>query len=555
MAHNPLILLFLQAINAGTIREAKLNIPILAIVWILAWLMVDPMRNFPLNDDWSYSMSVKVLVEEGRFFLHDWLGVPLFSQILWGSLFCMPFGFSFMALTVSTLSAGLAGIIFSYLTILRISRDTVLSFGAALLIAFNPLFFSLSETFMTDIPFYALFMAVIYLYVLHLQEKKHKYWALGTLFMVTAMLLRQIAVILPLAFTLYILVSRSPYRKKQLVLYSAALVIAVAVYELYGWMLGWLGLQAGPFRQLSEVFTTNLTDLGWRVFTRTGLMLLQAGLWLFPLVLYWFVTQLGRIRNNYKVLMTPVILLLFPMIRMYHAIPGENILFDLGLGPVTTVDVYIHGSTLTTFSVPWIWHIIRPVSFTGGIMIIALAALKVIDWFRSEREGCLRDNTDSSMLWAMIILVSQVPMMINFTYFDRYILPLFIPVILLTYPSRILPGANRLLKQITLPAFLLIIAWFSIAGTKNYIEWNRLRWHAAEVLIREGVSAGEIDGGHEFNGWNGAHIDKDGRWDVSDYDYAITFTELEGFAVMKRYDAYNYIKLNYYPVYMLERIH
>lgn len=58
------------------------------LFWIVLVLLVNVRGNFPLNDDWSYSYSVKTLVEDGKLELTGWISMPVISQIYWGSLFC-----------------------------------------------------------------------------------------------------------------------------------------------------------------------------------------------------------------------------------------------------------------------------------------------------------------------------------------------------------------------------------------------------------------------------------------------------------------------------------
>jgi hypothetical protein len=67
---------------------------LLGLIWIYMILLANPIGNFPLNDDWAYAYTVQHLLQHGelRFFRLD--GYYLFGQVLWGTLFCLPFGFS-----------------------------------------------------------------------------------------------------------------------------------------------------------------------------------------------------------------------------------------------------------------------------------------------------------------------------------------------------------------------------------------------------------------------------------------------------------------------------
>src|SRR5215467_14824760 len=72
-----------------------------------------------------------------------------------GALFCLPFGFSFTALRVSTWVLAVAGAIGLY----ELLRDLGIDRGASLLgtatLGANPLYMILGLSFMTDVPFAA----------------------------------------------------------------------------------------------------------------------------------------------------------------------------------------------------------------------------------------------------------------------------------------------------------------------------------------------------------------------------------------------------------------
>lgn len=70
--------------------------------WIVAAHVIDRRREFPLNNVWASGASVKTLF--GGITLSGWASAKMVAQIFWGALFCLPFGFSFTALRISTLT-------------------------------------------------------------------------------------------------------------------------------------------------------------------------------------------------------------------------------------------------------------------------------------------------------------------------------------------------------------------------------------------------------------------------------------------------------------------
>jgi len=127
--------------------------------------------------------------------------------------------------------------------------------------------------------------------------------------------------------------------------------------------------------------------------------------------------------------------------------------------------------------------------------------------------------------------------------FDRYVLclvPLAI-VILFLLVSDVGPAKAGTLARPSAVASLILYGAFSIAGTHDYLCWNRARWQALNNLTTEQrIRPGDIDGGFEFNGWylyepNYRAIPGKSWWWVVRDNFMITFGPVPGFTEMKRY--------------------
>ena len=77
------------------------NILIILASFTAILLLVPPTRSYPVNDDWVYAQGVDALLN-GTFKPLDAQAYAL-SHVSWGAIFVAIFGFSFTALTVSTL--------------------------------------------------------------------------------------------------------------------------------------------------------------------------------------------------------------------------------------------------------------------------------------------------------------------------------------------------------------------------------------------------------------------------------------------------------------------
>src|SRR4051812_31300675 len=95
-------------------RRSSLALPASATdcLWIvlcgvLIAIALWPFQDTPFIDDWVYAWSVEHLLGGDGLRILDWSSHPNFAQVLWGALFCLPLGFSFVVLRLSTWVAGL----------------------------------------------------------------------------------------------------------------------------------------------------------------------------------------------------------------------------------------------------------------------------------------------------------------------------------------------------------------------------------------------------------------------------------------------------------------
>ena len=73
------------------------------LLWFVVIALINPVGDFPLNDDWCYAKSVKNYIETGELILYNWGEMTLVGQVFYGIIFSKLFGFSFTVLRISTL--------------------------------------------------------------------------------------------------------------------------------------------------------------------------------------------------------------------------------------------------------------------------------------------------------------------------------------------------------------------------------------------------------------------------------------------------------------------
>src|SRR5687767_8547700 len=256
-------------------------------IYVLSILIVDPRGEFPLNDDWSYARSAFGWGQEGRMQVDEWCAMSLIGQALYGGLLTRLFGQSFLVLRLSTLvlSCGTALLLWHILRETGVRPST--AWVAVLGWSFNPIQFSLSYTYMTEVPF--LFFATLGLafYLAHIQNDKR--WlligcgaALGYAF-----LIRQTAVFF-MAPVFLSLLARG-YRLSWTDALRRAAVFSLTTLPFVGMYYFWLSVQGGPtpatrrkFELLSHVGFEQVVGNLFGLLFYTSLMLLPLLIWLLP---------------------------------------------------------------------------------------------------------------------------------------------------------------------------------------------------------------------------------------------------------------------------------
>jgi len=525
----------------------------LTALWLAMVSLVSPVGDFPLNDDWVYARSVKAILDTGRFELLEFSLASAFPQAYWGALFCRMFGFSFTVLRFSTVILGLAGVLATY-GLLRESKVAPIGawIGAAALAA-NPIYFSLSLTFMTDVPFYCLAVVSLLFMVRGFQRNNDPAWlAAGIAMACLAMLTRQLGVVLLLGFALAFLRTR-PVSLRTTAMAAAPLVLGVLLHLV---LQHWLQAQGRvPMFSADDMlqravpqFLGRLAKDGFTVLVYTGFFVLPSTLLMSkgPFAVSSFERSP---RFWWKAF---ALVLLFSILAVVIGVRGwmpfsENVLTYFGIGPLTLRDTYL-------------LHANRPpappavrAAWIGVSVLAALGTALLVGGCGSAVSACVRSLRVNrrARLGAvpvlMVVSASAFVVMIatmGYTFLDRYML-LCIPFALIlvsTNPSaETTAPAHCVLRG---SAFLLIAisAAFTVMATHDHLAWNRARWSALNTLMeRDGIPPAAIDGGYEFNGWYGYEPEYRGQsgkswWWVKGDDYIVASGPVPGYREIASYN-------------------
>jgi hypothetical protein len=531
----------------ATIRQMPEIVILLVMVgiWVSAAFLIDPRGNFPLADDWAYAVPVRALVGGGSFELPN-ISTNIIAQILWGTFFCLPLGFSFAALRVSTLTLGLIGVLAMYGLLREAGGDRGAALFGALLLALNPYYLVLSYTFMSDVPFTAVSVACLYFLARGMRRNSRFEVAAGLFLACAALLIRQTGLVIFIAFGLAYL-AKSGLRLRNMFVASLPVALGGAVQVLWDeWMKHKQILPSHHSLQAAEALSPH-SYLSWQATEplAVGLIIISMyiGLFLFPLLLLLGRTRWADLCRSRLLVLATLVCALFASYELtYLRIPMvPNVFYDLGLGPATLRDAHL----LRLPRAGALWSLVTYVGFAGAVALFH-ATLVALGRVFKLLAPCTPGKRELLVMLLISGLTYIVPVAILISIgaaFDRYVLflvPLGIATINVVV-SETRAGKTRFPLMPLAVAILALYGAFSIAGTHDYLSWNRARWQALNNLITEqGLSPGDIDGGYEFNGWylpesKYGTTPAEKLWWVGRADFLVTFGPVPGYTELRRY--------------------
>lgn len=506
---------------------ASIALPVL--IWIIAVMVINPHGNFPLDDDWSFSLSVRHMLESHEFRPLGWTSMSLLGQTVWGALFCLPAGFSFFALRVSTLVAGALGVAACAMLLQQAGCDKRRTIVATIVFGFNPIYFVLSATFMTDVPFAVTCVFSTFFFWRYLQRRHLGLLVVAILFAIWSILIRQLGLFLPLAMFLTLL-AESRREVRAILLSLGGFVASMVVLKALSVWLNAHNAMPPVYLDKTPVLVRmfpggvitlaalshKLGELSW--FLRAALE--QMGLALFPL-LVWRLPALVReyLRHRWgKLVLLAATLggaawIVAQMVVSHHIMPYNTwtVVQASGLGPIWLWDAF-DGLDVTPLPDSF-WLSATLLGIVGAVILLldlALIVLNIVAAHRARRA----DATTSLHTFLLLGVCIYVAPCVLTAFYDRYMLPAVFPLIALVVTGHRSVDTTRTNTRLVRPSrlpwtavvnalgvFTLVTTIaFSIAGTHDYLAWNRARWLLIDTLLQRGVPVTKIDGGYEFNG-------------------------------------------------------
>jgi hypothetical protein len=257
------------------------------------------------------------------------------------------------------------------------NADHKTSFVGALIVAFNPLYFSLSYTFMTDVHFFATGMLSLLFFFRGIRLNSSTNIVCGLIFACIATLIRQFGVVLPIAFAAGYMIKYGVSRKKFLVALLPVLVTVTVLLGYEHWMRVNIGMPAAylnkTVRLLLVLKKTSLTYILSRMYMHTSVASLYLGLFLMPPLLFYFRIRDYGTKNRIVIFLPVMCFAIFFMgafIGKQRMMPlSENIMYDSGLGPALLRDTYQLKLNNLGRAPDWFWITVSILSVFGAILL------------------------------------------------------------------------------------------------------------------------------------------------------------------------------------------
>jgi len=538
----------------------------LAVLWLAGVAIVNPVGDFPLNDDWIYSWPVKTYIDTGRIDILSCTGFTLIGHVLWGIVSCSIFGFSFTVLRMSSVVLALAGILVTYWIFRTAKASRGFSLLAALVVGFNPLYYEISFTFMTDVSFAAFGLMGLLFLNRYLESERSSCLIAATVVISISTLIREVGLLLPAAFAaIYLL--RHGWNMRSALKAALPLIVAVLGFVLYRIILAAEGGSPSTFdfklRIIMGLFDSGLDGI-LAVLDRLHQSVVYLGLFALPFTI-WISFGLWRSyagRERWWCFGTSAAtaaLLIARLLYLQRLMPlSRNVLFDFGLGPLTLKDTGV-------LKLPN--YVTAPESLWLGITVLAVFSASVLTGFfvtealRILPRGRWKTAAQGpQFLIAGGVLLSYVGLISLSGLFDRYLIYL-VPFCLLAFYYCRSDRALRISGAAKGTAILVavVLAVFAIGATHDYLAWNRARWEALDYLtVQRNITPERIDGGFEFNGWylyDETYVPQRPRswWWVHDDEFIISFGLIPGYEIERSYPFVRYMPPGQPEILLLRR--
>jgi len=476
-----------------------------------AMILIWPVAELPYGDDTAYAQMALNLARTGHLAYNGWESVVQILHTYWGALAIRVFGFSFLAVRLSTIPYALGSVALCYLLVRRAGLTARASLFVTLLLGLSPLFLPVAVSYMTDIPGVFFTFASLYSFAraeeIAGEPKSYGWLALGAAAGLIGGTGRQIVWLVPLVVLPYL----AWVRRRHWWFRLSAEVAWVAVLAGVNYTMAWFRHQ--PYTVFQPSVFSEMVSMIEKPF-QTAVIAARLSLLLVLLILPAAIPLVFRSAED-----------------TWRGPRGRKILVA-ALLLVVLAAIAIHPSLA---SIPWIsstlnWEgingsaplpgrpivLIRPIRVLAAVTVYFSVCILAGELWNIRKMGrriseLVLKPSSSDFLLAAMSLFSVVYFALvlvrgaDFDIFDRYLLPImpWAATVTLLWFAKDNLRAEEIGRRAAPYAWALlgVLAFYGIASTQDLWALAKARVEATGKLEAAGVPRTAIDAGFEYNAW------------------------------------------------------
>jgi 4-amino-4-deoxy-L-arabinose transferase-like glycosyltransferase len=462
--------------------------------------------GIPRNDDWAYASAAFRFADSGTINGNTWAGMNLVGQLVLALPVVKVFGHHIAALQVEVASLGVIGLVATFDLAKQVVSPRRALF-AATLVAALPMWASLSASYMTDVPAFALGALCLALGARGMEGgtirlgQFYASLAVGLL----AYTVRENAIVAPVAVGAIAVWAATRSRRRRLPIAAAIVGFIVCAAIFYVWRRSLPGfVNATP-----RLPTRSRLGLTAREAVQSVVL---AGLVLSPAVGLAGPRRLLRSawrrapRTALAAWVATTAAIAVVALRnggITGLIPGDYFLRNGSLGTET-----LRGARPDLFPV-WILTTLLVVGAAVGVVLASLAAASLMTRGGSRERSMSAGSPARSVIALAAVgylIACVVPVALGYTYlFDRYLLPVvpLVAILALQTHGRNLAGSGR--HRIGGFAAIVALAVLGAVYGANSASFDGTKWSVAKHAVIRTGDPRLIDAGHT---WNDDHAGK-----------------------------------------------
>jgi hypothetical protein len=470
-------------------------------VALVAFVLVWPVGEYGILDDWAFVKSLQHMHYEGRLVVLDWNPMSLTGHLVWGLLFTKVLGFSFLATKISVFCAGVLVSLLVFWFTRRHGASPQFALIAGLGLLLNPLFMVHIFMYMTDVT--GLLWQWLSIWCLALgiaSTSRSRNWLLAasSICWGLAFLTRQHGVAVPLGLAFYVVIFDRKLIRFGFLIPSFLPGAWVAINGL-AWHAA-VQEANNSFQMSSKLVRNFVLDPPWAnlpyiVFSYA----VYIGLFAAPVALavrWKDLLQLGRVQQ-----IAIISVVWFGLAYWTHAsIRGWYFPYCRN---VITPSGFFDPFAFAVWASPQVWHRDWGIAVgLLGIVAFLICCASLGSWTSEPAASAVGTASPRTMAIRLVFLVFFFQL--GYCYatapilFDRHLL--------LLAPSAIVLAALTIRVDSTInwprPALLMTgYALYSIAGSHDIHAVSRAVFFEGERLRSEGIPDEKIDAGYAFDGW------------------------------------------------------